>query len=504
MRGLELRSDGYGGAKDASGSYLLSLLFVSGVALFLGGCQEAPSASRPPNIFLLTIESLRPDHLGFYTGLRPTSPNLDALAEQSVVFEDAHSVTSWTLASHASIFSGLYPSAHGAVGARSRLDDGVVTLAEILSEAGYQTAGFATGPYLGRRHNLNKGFEHYDDSVATVGLSGGAHDDVTTPLLEPLVSKFLSSSRDRKRPLFFFAYLWDPHYDYIPPPPFDTMFVDSEAEQISVSRYESSNIVDAGISDAELRYVESQYDGEIRFTDEYLGRFFDLLRNQGLWEDSLIVITADHGEEFFDHGQKGHKRTLYVESVHVPLLIKFPKSVRTGRDDRLVSLVDLFPTILEAAGIESDAIHQGVSLLKTDPETDRSIFFELLSTFYHRRGGGQEIEKEEHEWWGVRQGDDKLLLLPSENRVELYRTRLDPTEQLNVAIENSELVALLKGKIDDWKRESRSLGGTRQPIEADLDQDQLERLRALGYIGQESTPVLTNSPVGEEINPGGD
>ena len=469
--------------KNGCGRLSILIVVFLCMTFCLGGCGASPQENGPPNIFLLTIESLRPDHLSFYTGPRPTSPNLDSLAKESVVFEDAHSVTSWTLASHASIFSGLYPSAHGAVGARSRLDDGVMTLAEILSKAGYETAGFATGPYLGRRHNLNQGFEHYDDSAATVGLSGGAHDDVTTPILEPLVTQFLTSRRNKQAPLFFFAYLWDPHYDYIPPPPFDTMFVDSDADPIDVTRYESSLIVDAGISEAELRYVESQYDGEIRFTDDYLGRFFDLLKKQGLWDNSLIIVTADHGEEFFDHGQKGHKRTLYVESVHVPLLIKFPQRAQVGRDDRLVSLVDLFPTILEAAGIQSEVEHQGISLFKRDPKPNRSIFFELLSTFYHRAGEGQAFEKEEQEWWGIRQGDDKLLLVPSDQRIELYRTGQDPTEQLNVAIEDAELVGRLTEKIAAWRRESARLGRNRQATEAELDPEQLERLRALGYLG---------------------
>jgi arylsulfatase A-like enzyme len=461
------------------------------VGLLACGCGSEPPSR--PDILLFTLESLRPDHVGSYSGERDTTPNLDAFAAESVIYEDAHSVTSWTLASHASMFTGLYPSAHGAVGARSKLDDKATTLAGLLAEHGYQTAGAASGPYLARGHNLNQGFEYYDDSAATIGVRSRAHGDVTNPIFEKVISRFFNSYRDPERPLFFFAYYWDPHYDYIPPAPYDTMFVEKGSKPINMRGYESSQVVSAEISPAQLSYVLSQYDGEIRYTDHYLGRLFDSLKEAGRWEDSVVIVTSDHGEEFFDHGQKGHKRSLYSESVHVPLIVKYPRSARTGRDKRLVSLVDLFPTILEFAGAESPHPHQGASLLASEPDPDRSIFFELLSTFYHRLADRSGYRREDEEWLAIRRGDHKLIVVPSEDRSELYRISTDFSEQNNIAQETPELVAELRSALTEWRKNSQQLGQERGAAEAELDPQQIERLRELGYLDrlEEDEPAST-------------
>jgi len=450
------------------------------------GCGGADPPERP-HVVLLTVESLRPDHIGSYSGERNTSPHLDALAEESLVFDDAHAVTSWTLASHASMFTGLYPSAHGADGPRSKLDDRAQTLAELLAASGYQTAGFASGPYLTKRHNLHQGFEHYDDSSATQGTQGGAHDDVTNPALERTIQQFLRDERDESRPLFLFAYYWDPHYDYIPPPPFASMFVQERDQKIDVRGYESDYVIGPHISDAELAYVLSQYDGEIRYTDHFLGRLFEALDAAGLWRDSLVIITSDHGEEFFDHGQKGHKRTLYAESVHVPLYVKLPRSARVGRDERLTSLVDLFATVLDAAGVDVPR-NQGRSLFEAEDDPDRSIFFELLSTFYHRKSDGSGYRRETEEWLAVRSPNHKLIQVPSEDRVELYVTGSDPKEQLNVAIERPEVVSELTATLEAFRAESQGLRRTTPNAEANLDPSEVEQLRALGYLDRPADP----------------
>ncbi len=297
-----------------------------------------------------------------------------------------------------------------------------------------------------------------------------------------MIVRFLASYRDAGRPLFLFAYYWDPHYDYIPPPPYDTMFVEEGAERINLRGYESSNSITNEITPGELEYVLSQYDGEIRYTDAYLGRLFDGLKKAGLWEDSVVIVTSDHGEEFFDHGNKGHKRNVYNESVHVPLIVKYPRSARTGRDARLISLVDLFPTILELAGSASPHAHQGVSLLDDAPDPERSIFFELLSTFYHRVSDGTGVRREEQEWMAVRTGDHKLVVVPNEGRAELYRVSTDAAEQNDIAIAEPARVAGLRRVLDDWQAESQRIAAGNVRSEATLDAEQIERLRALGYL----------------------
>jgi arylsulfatase A-like enzyme len=292
--------------------------------LLLAACS--PSARDRPNVVLVTIESLRPDHVGCYGGRSrsrpevPLTPALDALAAEGMRYPNAHAVTSWTLASHASLFTGLYPSTHRAVAPRDRLGDDFTTVAETLQTAGYQTAGVVSGPYLRRPYGLGQGFDVWVDGIASA-RTAASHDDVTNPQVEAALTAFLDETRDPDLPFFLFAYLWDPHYDYLPPPPYDTMFVSPECEPIDLAGYETNPTFDTGISAAQLAYVFSQYAGEIRATDDLLGRFFAALRAAGLWDDTVVVVTADHGEEFYEHGKIGHKNTVYAESVHVPLIV---------------------------------------------------------------------------------------------------------------------------------------------------------------------------------------
>lgn len=454
-------------------------IFVA-LVLALFGCGLEKPLPKQPNIILITLESLRPDHVGSYTGPRPTTPMLDRLAEESVVYDEAHSVTSWTLASHASIFTGLYPSAHGANQSRSRLDD-MPTLARLLREEGYQTAGFASGPYLARNHNLSQGFEFYDDSPATLGTQGGAHKDVTNVKMVSAIHRFLKKERKPESPLFLFAYFWDPHYDYIPPSPYDRMFVDDEMTRINLEGYESNSLISSELEAEEIRFILSQYDGEIAWTDQMLERVFDALKQASLWEDSLVIVTSDHGEEFFDHGKKGHKKSLYVESVHVPLFVKFPRATRTGRDARLVSLVDLFSTVLEIAGVADIPDHQGHSLLRPVPE-DRSIFFELLASHYFQDADRSGYTRKDEEWFAVRKGDWKLVTVPEQGRRELYAVGADPVEQFDIAITDPARVDAMEALIALWLKNSVDFAENRNAAEAVLSEDQLERLRALGYV----------------------
>src|SRR5688572_14797396 len=191
--------------KRGPSAALVLALFGAGAWL---GCQG--DTARRPNVVLLTIESLRTDHVGCYGGERPTTPALDALAAEGVVYERAHAVTSWTLASHASLFTGLYPTVHRADRPLSRLDERHETLAELLAAAGYQCGGVVSGPYLRRPHGLHQGFAYWDERPASLEMTE-SHDDVTNPALLAGLERFLERL-DGERPYFLFAYFWDPHF----------------------------------------------------------------------------------------------------------------------------------------------------------------------------------------------------------------------------------------------------------------------------------------------------
>ncbi len=459
----------------------------------LVGCAPQMPPEKLPNVVLITLESLRTDHVGAYGGKsrsRPDlalTPGLDALAREAVVYEDAHAVTSWTLAAHASLFTGLYPSGHQTDGPLDVLDDSYPTLAEVLAARGYQTAAVVSGPYLRRTHNLHQGFELYDDSIASL-TNALAHDDVTNPRLEAALRRFVEEERDPARPFFLFAYFWDSHFDYLPPPPYDEMFVDPECEPIDLSSFDTSPLVHEGITPGQLAYLFSQYAGEVRWTDDHVARFFRLLKERGLWDDTLIVVLGDHGEEFFDHGEKGHKNNLHAETIRIPLIVKFPRQTKARRDARLVSQVDILSTVLDVTDTPVSFPVHGRSL-RAAAADDRPIIFELLALRYYRKDAGAPFP-EGRRWYGARRGDFKLVWSEEDDvasdaarAYQLFDVEADPRELTDLAAREPDRIDALRRSFEaELERARRDAaryrrGGRAQPTAAEVEQ-----LRSLGYL----------------------
>ena len=442
---------------------------------------QSPAPDRP-NIILMTIESLRADHVTCYGYERETTPHIDALAGQAIVYDQAYSVTSWTLPSHASIFTGLYPSAHKVTLPRDRLHDTHLTAAETLSSSGYQCAAVVGGPYLRPAFNLHQGFEYFDESVAAA-TNEAAHKDVTNPRMAQAMERFLREGRDRRRPFFLFAYYWDVHYDYIPPPPYDTMFVPAHAERIGDVQFGPIARLGRDISAAELDYLIAQYDGEIRCTDEHLGHLWELLRELGLWENTAIILTADHGEQFFEHSYLGHMLDLYVESLHVPLIIKLPGQSAGRRDRRLVNLIDLHPTILDLADCRTPLPYNGRSVLSEDDGGPRTTFFELHSSFNIRDKITGKTVHESDRWVGVRSGNYKLVHVEDTTFWQLYDVVADPAEHNPLDQAHAAKAQELTEHLERWKAAMMTMGrlwGDGPP--AQLSPEEEKRLRALGYL----------------------
>ncbi|MEN8184047.1 MAG: sulfatase, partial [Myxococcota bacterium] len=283
------------------------LMLSLGVLCLVGGCgSEAPR--ERPNVLLITLDTTRRDRLGLYGYERPTSPHLDELASHATVFENAYSTSSWTLPAHASLFTGRYPTSHGMrhdpegsliladaidapEGIRARsLDAEARTLAEILGDAGYQTGAVVAGPWLIGSFGLARGFEHYDDKGVAAGRRAA---DVTTSALRWL--------DDVPEPFLLFLNYFDPHLPYAPPPAYRRSFLPSD---VSVNLRSSAQ-------------APSLYDAEILYMDEQLGKLFRSLRERGLYDRTLIVVTADHGELLGDRGEWGHERYLWEPLLRV-------------------------------------------------------------------------------------------------------------------------------------------------------------------------------------------
>ncbi len=346
---------------------LLRAALVASLALACGVRCGRPPGAR--GVLLISIDSVRADHLGCYGYGRPTSPRIDRLAREGTLFGEAVSTSSWTLPANMSLLTGLVPEAHGAQRPTAGLDSARTPLAEILREAGLRTAGFVSSPFLDERYGFARGFETYRnfwggadtarsadtsrvaDTTHGLGDYEASYRDRTGPDVIAAATAWL---RERRRePFFLFVHLWEPHYDYIPPPPFDTLFVDrARHTPIAMDGFFMNDAIGPGMPRAELDYVVSQYDGEIAYADRLVGALLDTLGALRLADETLVIVTSDHGDEFFEHAGKGHYRTLYDEVVLVPLVARGPGVARRAEAvASQVSLIDVAPTVLGALGI---------------------------------------------------------------------------------------------------------------------------------------------------------
>lgn len=318
------------------------------------------------NVVLISIDTLRADHLGCYGYSRPTSPNIDALAEGGARFEWAISSSSWTVPAHMTMLTGMEPPAHGAHGypRPRRLRGDVSTLAEILSQRGFRTAAFTGGGYMAATFGFDRGFHKF----ASLGRHFSANLAAARRWVE----------NNRQRPLFLFLHGYDVHRPYTPPPRYARLFSGDYSGSFGAARLAANH---PRPSDADLRFVISQYDAEIRAVDDLVG---DLLREwkaTGFLENTLVIITSDHGEEFYEHGHIYHAHSLYDELLRVPLIFVGP-GVTPGVYRTQVGLVDIAPTVLGALGVAAvEPGMVGVDLTPTlvhGSEPPRRLLFSFL------------------------------------------------------------------------------------------------------------------------------
>ncbi|MEM1182990.1 MAG: sulfatase, partial [Acidobacteriota bacterium] len=465
----------------------LGTLFL---ALSLGGCGSTPDVDdRRPHIVLISIDSLRADHLGCYGYGRPTSPTLDALAQDGVLFEDVSSSSSWTLPAHAALFTGLPDSVHGADRGEHKLESWQRTLAEALQDHGYRTAGIWSGPLLDPRFGFAQGFDSY------LGLDAEApdswesrvqrsHEVVTGPRvldrLEDVLRHRSEASGNSSAPLFLFIHLWDVHYDYIPPPPFDGLFVEPNYDGPVDGRGLADLVLGKrpAPTGADLEHLKALYDGEIAFVDGQIAAILERLRAE-LDGELLTLVTADHGEEFFEHGHFGHKRTLFEESIRIPWILHAPDLLPTNlRLAEPVRIVDVAPTQLELVGADPLPDTLGRSLMpmiRGETMPSQPVISELV------RGSGDLV--------AARVGPRKIIASPERKEIiGAFDLTTDPHEQRNrlgedgrAPADSTRVLRQATAEIDRLKslhRGTRSIDG--------LDEDLRRELESLGYVGGDS------------------
>lgn len=435
-----------------------------------------------PNVVLVLIDTLRADHLSSYDYVRKTSPNIDAMAGNGVLFKNAVSHAAWTKPSTASLFTSLYPSMHGAIFGESVLPDSVTTLAEQMKKSGYVTAGFVANPQIKAIFNFDQGFGFYDDSIVGDKVYHNVlrSDDLEKQFVrrffnlrlnwtdsnnaEMLNKRFTPWLMANKHTNFFlYLHYIDPHAPYSPPDPFDSRYVASNMQE------NEKNI--------------ALYDGEIAYIDKFIGNLLESLSDLGIADKTLVVLTSDHGEEFLDHGGTGHGQSLYEEQINVPLIMTYPPSLPAGRiiEDR-VGVIDIMPTILEISGISSEGHTEGVSLLPlieekvvTDTDGERYIFSENYLTRFRGKA--------------VTRGNQKYIFTESSelrdvNRLgheELYDLENDPGESNDLIAKRPETAKSFRKRLSFFTRYVRK-NAVAQPATATVDQRTKEQLKALGYV----------------------
>ena len=463
---------------------------------------EALPAGRPreggrPNILLISIDTLRADHLGCYGYDRPTSPNIDSLARKGVLFEDAFSPASWTLPGHMSIFTSLYPSfhklTHNAMLGNLRLDSSERTITELLRGLGYRTASFVTHPFLAAAWGFDRGFDLYVRKET--GLANAAEQ---TERALRWLEWHLYHERRGLEPSGFFLFLHyiDPHETYKAPQPFRDRYTGSYEGQLRPDDHLVTVFLENDFeSQADYQYTLALYDGEISYVDHEIGRLLRSLDDLGLLDSTVIVLTSDHGEEFKEHGGMGHATTVYAEQLHVPLIISYPAGIAAGqRVSSQASLVDIYPTLLGLIGEEIPVEAQGIDLgrfLGKNTSNGRVVkpqraavppvqFAEL----------GPLARSQEPPFYkrAIRANKYKLILnygARGQPTKELFDITTDPEEQRNLypSIGKNASIRDLERQLMDFIKEGTAYNPeARNRNQIKVDEQIQEQLRALGYI----------------------
>ncbi len=424
-----------------------------------------------PNLIYITVDALRADRVGPHGGVTLT-PNFDRCAARGVAFRRCMVAAPWTLPSLASVHTGLYPPAHGA-GLGGPLGPQFTTLAELLADAGYDTAGIVGNGFCEPRFGLAQGFRYYRSMEMFPGalpsrlyytkLPLPFFDRKrlyinTTPVLEKRALSYIDGRRGRKRPFFLWIHFLDCHSPYTPPP----RFVSPDA----YARRFDLDLENPGPADKAL--AEELYDGEVCYVDETVGLILGRLKKAGLETSTVVALSADHGEEFWDHGGWEHGQSLYDELVTVPLVITGPGWAAGAAAATEVSSVDLYATFAKTCGVALSTPNQSRDIMRMEAGGGRAFW--AFSTA--PKMGDPELT-------ATSDGVTKIIFSPLQNRWELYNLAVDPGER-DTEGENFVAGALIDS-IKSWRREC---AGFTSYYGAGAEKDAMveAQMRAMGYI----------------------
>jgi len=454
----------------------LGLVLLCGVLLTpdCRGRQEAspePAPLQGRDMILVVADSLDAAHLGTYGYSRPTAPFLTEVAEAGVTLERAISQTSWTLSSVVSLMTGLEQEAHGVMQIEQSLPaDRLSTLGELFQSKGYRTVGLVQNAVIGEGTGLERGFDRYDYMRFT---EEGAED-----LVRAVGEEAAASARDQ--PLFMYVHVGPPHMPYRPPEPFRSRFAGGAPESRVVGSIRDTTdimVEKSAPSHPDVIRLVELYDGHVAYADSVIRRSVEAFESEGRAGSPVLLVTADHGEAFMQHGAVGHNLFCYEPMVRVPWIIAAPGTLPAGlRVPGTGSLLDVLPTLAELFGLPSpDHRTSGVSLapqlLGDGPIRDRPL---LISSRYPQPGKEAQL--------GLVEGSWKLVLRRRGQPAQLFNTAEDPDELVDVLGVHPERAARMRATLEERRAEVR---GSRASARRELPSSVLRELDALGYGGQD-------------------
>ena len=456
------------------------------VAALLLACS-ASSGPTKPNVVLVVLDTHRADVLSSYGNSVPTTPRFDALASEGVRFESAFSTDFWTLPAHASLFTGQYPSRHGATSETNVLSSQVDTLAEVLRRAGYRTGAFVSNPWVSAERGFSQGFETFEETwKPRPGVP--FEDDGGIQLSRD----WIAARVERGEPFLAFLNLNDAHMPYTPDP---LVLHRLHPGPRSVDRRGHLQTIPsmwlylAGaepLDEADFEMLRELYHAEVAMTDARLGELIANLRRFGILDETLIVVTSDHGENLGDHGRIDHMLSFNDTTIRVPLILRYPPRIPAGQvSDELVSLIDVAATILDVCGLPPDALPgSGRSLL--DPNGPQRQF---VIAENDRPVNGIQLLKGAFPEFDTKPIDSRVRMLRTARYKlvwstvgpsEFYDLEADPGELHDLGAVASEPQAALERELEEWRRRNERAPSAKR-FESE-DATSLERLRALGYF----------------------
>ena len=429
-----------------------------------------------PNILFISVDSLRDDHLGCYGYHRNTSPNIDKFASESIVFKNTICQAPWTKPSVGSMLTSLYPAVHGAdsqgehgdnfseaqiLNNVSVLNKSAITLAEVLKNNGYVTAGFTGGGYTHSFFGFGKGFDVYHDNA-------GGIKTINYEIFDWL-------KKNNEKPFFIFTHFFDAHYPFKVIPPYGKMF-GTYKSKVNVDR-QFEIAVNSGkqkLNDEDINRLKSLYDGGIYYTDTQLGLLFNMLKKMGCYDNTIIVLSSDHGEGFMEHDLIAHADIMYNEVMRIPLIIRWPELEKDKMVDNQARSIDIMPTLLDFIGVKPPPNIHGVSLY---PMIRGELRDGLIAFSETERMGLQKA---------VMDGHYKLLYNSRLKREEFYDLKEDPKENHNKAGEYHEKLSYMRSLLDDWNKEIDKCKADIQSEDMQgkdkMDDLVIKQLKGLGYI----------------------